>query len=383
MYPSILCIVFTLVPEKALSPSRWPGKGQEASKDPSATCLSSNSDAPSCLGNSKMTPCLQNVQNGRARDSNRIYDGTDHENKPLLSTDQRSPTPPSSAGCGVTSTSRTGNDLIPGAPNTVVGAYTPGTDTSVQPLTDQSPMTHGSYPRDSFEKGDIHTNLGSNHASIGTDVSSAGQGHERASHGKISYQSINNTLDFIASIPCKSSNNPSQQPSNVAAALSESGNGAHPDSPHDQSSSHLSSLNSLSEMSLHMSGGAANQALVDANQGELPVLVPSSDFQDEGLASIPYPLSFPEPSDPTSGSYPSYAPAADNVAVQGAMYAADSMPELNLRSGSGNGSGNMGNEDSHSSGTSYHIHVRVYSSTGTLRFPPPPPPPPFSDFTCF
>ncbi len=305
----------------------WPGKGHETSKGPTAHSLSSNSDAP-CK--SEMTSCLQNVENGHY--PNRIYDGQDHENEQsLLATDQKSLTPSSFAGRGVTPTSLTGNDWILEAPNTVVDiCCSSGSGTSLQLSIDQSPVRTGSFLRDRCEKDEfvlnpssiIHAGISNQYAnglvsqsSIGTAVPwSAGQSHERARHRNIYYSFIFTKIY-----------------------------GSHPDSLHDQSSFHL---NSLSGMSLHISGGAANQALMAGNQDEVPALVPSSDLQD-GLASIPYPLSFPEPSDLSSSSYPSYPMTADNVAVQGTMYAADSMPELNLLSGSGNGSDS---EDSHSAG---------------------------------
>ena len=60
--------------------------------------------------------------------------------------------------------------------------------------------------------------------------------------------------------------------------------------------------------------------------------VPSSDVH--GQVSTSSGVTFPEPSDPSSCSCHSYAPAADKGPVQGAM------PELNLHSGPGNGSKN-------------------------------------------
>ncbi len=180
------------------------------------------------------------------------------------------------------------------------------------------------------------------------------QSHERASQGNISFQHINNILDLISSIPCRGANYPSQHPSNVAAAFSGSGNSTHPDSPHDQSSFHLDSFSGMSHHMFMMSGGAANQAGPDTNQDEFPVLVPSSDLQDDGLAFTSHAISFPGPIDLSSGTCPSYR----------AMYAAESMPELNLLSGSGNGSAS---EDSHSSGKQYTVD-QLYKTTWGLTF---------------
>ncbi len=257
--------LFTLVPEESPSPCMWPGKGHEASRSPSPCLFSMIAASPgSRRRNTGMMPCLQNDEIGHdSTCSNRIYDGHENEQS-LLPTNQRSPTPPSSAGCGVTPTSLTGNDLIPEAPNTVVATCTSGSDRSLQHSIVQSPIR--------------------------------------------SYRSPNYS---------------SQHPSNVAPALCGSENGSHSDSLHDLSSFHLNHLNSLSGMSLHMSGCAANQALVDANQDELPVLVSSSDLQDEGLASFHAYIPFSKPSDSSSCSscsYASFSLAADNVSVQGEMY---------------------------------------------------------------
>ncbi len=297
-----------------------------------------------------------NAENGR--DSiNRNYDGQSHENGQSLSPrNHKFPTPSGSLGHGVTRTSQSVSDLITEIQHTVRDPCASDSDTSLQLSTHRSSVGNGSTcsPGDSFAKDDLDINVGSNHASInreyangfvstsdiGTDVPSAGQSHEMVSNGTIGSPSNNNSLDLISSISCSNVHHPSLHSTNASPELSGSGSDSRSDSVHDPSSFHL---DSLSGMSLHMSGfSAANQQQPDA----IAVLVPSSDLQDEGLASVSHAISFPEPSDPSSGSYPSHPPAGDNVAVQGAMYVADSMPELNLLSGSGNGSDS---ENSHSS----------------------------------
>ena len=296
-----------------------------------------------------------NAENGR--DSiNRNSDGQSDENGQSLSPrNNKFPTPSGSLGHGVTRTSQSVSDLITEIQHTVRDPCASDSDTSLQLSTHRSSVGNGSTcsPGDSFAKDDLDINVGSNHASInreyangfvstsdiGTDVPSAGQSHEMVSNGTIGSRSNNNSLDLISG----NVHHPSLHSTNASPELSGSVSDSHHDSLQDTSSFHL---DSLSGMSLHMSGySAANQP----QPGAIPVLVPSSDLQDEGLASVSYAISFPEPSDPSSGSCPSHAPAGDNVAVQGAMYVADSMPELNLLSGSGNGSDS---EDAHSSGSS-------------------------------